>query len=100
MPKLTFVLPLLLLVIALSVAVAYGAQISRSLPGGVAINLVEVESFADVDRSGVVDAEDLLTIVASLNTQPESDAALDMNKDRVVDLLDLVFVAMNFGRHF
>ena len=99
-PKLTFVLPLLVLAIGLGVAVGYAAQISRSLPGSVAINLISVESFADVDRSGVVDQRDLSSIAASLNTRPESDVGLDLNKDGVIDLLDLVFAAMNFGRRF
>ena len=99
-PKLTLLLPLLLLALGLGVAVVYGAQVTRPISGGVAINLVEVESFADVDRNGVVDSQDLSSIVGSLNTRPESDVALDMNKDGVVDLLDLVFAAMNFGRRF
>jgi hypothetical protein len=74
--KLTFLLPLLLLAIALGVAVGYAAQISRSLPGSATINVISVEAFADVGRSGVVDEQDLLSIMASLNTRPESDAAL------------------------
>ena len=99
-PKLTLVLPLLMLAIGLGVAVGYAAQISRSLAGSIDMNLVSAESFADVDRSGLVDDRDLLSIVASLNTRPESDVAQDMNKDGVVDLLDLVFAAINFGRRF
>ena len=86
--------------ISLRVAVGYSAQISRSLPGSATINLISVETFADVDRSGVVDSDDLLSIASSLNTHPESDVALDLNKDGVIDLLDLVFAAMNFGRRF
>ena len=52
----------------------------------------------DADGNGVVDVVDLRIVTASLATQPGSDIRADLNNDGLVDVLDLVEVAINLVR--
>lgn len=56
-----------------------------------------VESSADVNQDGVVNALDIILIAENLGQKPPANPRIDVNKDGQVDALDLIFVAERLG---
>ena len=56
-----------------------------------------VESRADVNQDGVVNALDIILIAENLGQKPPANPRIDVNKDGQVDALDLIFVAERLG---
>ena len=52
----------------------------------------------DVNGDDVVNTTDLRIVMAVFNTSPPSDPRANLNEDMVVDIRDLVIVALKFGR--
>ena len=51
----------------------------------------------DLDEDGTVGPADLGIVVAAFGTSPPSDDRADLNLDNVINILDLVRVALHFG---
>jgi hypothetical protein len=64
-----------------------GTYVYRPVPG-------------DLNRDGLVDIVDLLTVAGSFGTSPGTTPYVpaDLNHDGVIDIFDIIFVARNFGR--
>ena len=82
-------------------AVAYAAQEKRfDLPITATVTLVQESAAdtADVNQDGAINATDLLIVTRNLNTSPPSNPGADVDKSGAVDIRDLAFVALHFGR--
>ena len=74
--------------------------VSASIPGSAVIRLGETGDVlleGDVDRNGVVDIVDLVTVGRLFGTSAEPGAAADVNGDGAISIIDLVTVASQFG---
>lgn len=87
-----------LIALGLGIAYATSAQVSRSVPGGITVNIIPIQSLADIHGDGKVDHQDLMAVIGGLHTRPAGGATEDINHDRTVDVLDLAIVARYFGR--
>jgi hypothetical protein len=87
-----------LMAVSVGVAFAGSSEVSRQLPGSVTINIVTMESLADIGGNGTVDSEDLQAVMDKFNTQSAGGEREDINGDGVIDILDLTLVARLFGR--
>ena len=52
----------------------------------------------DLNQDGIVSSDDLRIVVAAFGTSPPSDPRADADRNDVVDIWDLVLVAVNLGR--
>ena len=81
------------LAVGLGVGYAASATISKSVPGSITINLVNIQQVADVNRDGKVDQQDLLAVTRKLDTIAAFGSSEDINNDGIIDVLDLATVA-------
>ena len=86
-----------LLVLALTLGIAYATpvEISKSVPGS--ITLANILPLGDVDGDGKVDLQDLPAFASKLDTRSTPGASEDINNDGIIDVLDLATVAQNRG---
>ena len=56
-----------------------------------------VKSSGDVNRDGIVNILDIILVAQNLGQKPPSNPRVDANKDGQVNILDLVFVAERLG---
>ena len=62
------------------------------------ITAEESESNGDVNQDGIINVLDMIFVAQNFGQEPPSDSRADTNKDGVVNLLDLVFVAEHFSQ--
>ena len=87
------IIAVFVLTVGLGVGYAASANISKSVPGSITINLVTVQGVADVNRDGRVDQQDLLAVSRKLDTYANFGEPEDLNQDGFIDVLDLATVA-------
>ena len=89
-----------ILLVSLSVGIAYATstEITRSVPGHVAINVIRIQESLDVNGDGRIDEGDLAAIARKLGAQAEPGAREDVNGDGTIDSLDLALVASYFDQ--
>ena len=63
------------------------------------ISVEETEPNGDVNRDGIVNVLDLILIAQSFGTQPPDNPQADVNSDGVVNVMDLVFVVKRFSQN-
>ena len=88
---------LVALLLGLGVVFASTTEITHPVPSHVKVSVLPLQWSADVDFSGRVDFNDLLTVLARLNTSASSGERVDINHDGVVDVVDLAIVARYIG---
>ena len=92
----------LLLASVVSAAVRHTRELPASFiategsSGKAELRLAELVT-ADLNRNGIIDQSDLNGVVRSLGSTPKDGSLSDLNGDGLVDVLDLVLVAMNYG---
>ena len=96
--KAALVFVVLVSALGLGIPYAASASISRPVGGSVTINILPIQASADVDGNGIVDGQDLLAVARKLNTMPAGDAREDVNRDSVIDVIDLAIVARYSGQ--
>ena len=62
------------------------------------ITAEEPEPNGDVNQDGIVNVLDMIVVAQNFGQEPPSDSRADVNQDGVVNLLDLVFVAEHFSQ--
>ena len=97
MIKAAAVFALIVLALSLGITHASSAEISRSVQGGITINILPIQASADVDRNGIVDQGDLAAVTKALGVAPAGDARVDINHDGIVDVVDLAIVGQYLG---
>ena len=96
--KAALVIVVLACALGLSIPYAASASISRPVGGSGTINILPIQASADVDGNGIVDGQDLLAVARKLNTVPAGHAREDVNRDSVIDVIDLAIVARYSGQ--
>ena len=86
-----------MLALGLGIASATPGEISRSVPGSITINVVSIEALADVDGNGIVDQRDLMAVTGRLGTPAAPGEPEDVNRDGIIDVLDLAVIARFLG---
>ena len=62
------------------------------------MTIIDTDIAEDVDRDGRVGERDLQIIAANLDPRDAAVPFADVNEDGIVDLLDLVLIAIALGR--
>ena len=60
--------------------------------------MISVLFVVDIDGNGKVDQRDLKLIARKLNAHPAGVIREDVNRDGIVDVVDLAIVAWHFGQ--
>lgn len=84
MIKSTFIIVLLLVASSLGIVFSASAEISRPVPGSLTINIT-------------ADHRDLVAVTKKFGASIARDEREDINRDGVVDILDLTLVAQFFA---
>ena len=63
------------------------------------ITAEEPEPNGDVNQDGIVNVLDMIVVAQNFGQEPPSDSRADVNQDGVVNLLDLVFVAEHLSQN-
>ena len=87
-----------LLALGLGISYAGSSEIAKPVQGGVTIFAVPIQASADVNRDGIVNHLDLVDITRKLDTHIVGRAREDINHDRSIDVLDLSIVARYLGQ--
>ena len=79
----------------------FGSNTEESVPAGpleIRISVEERLLTGDVNRDGVVNILDLIRIARQLGQRVSADSAVDINGDGVVNIFDLTLVAQGIGK--
>ena len=80
----------------------FGSVTEESIPAGpleIHITVQERLLTGDVNRDGVVNILDLIRVAQQLGKRVSADSAVDINDDGVVNIFDLTLVAQGIGKH-
>ena len=79
----------------------FGSDTEESIPAGpleIRITVEERLLTGDVNRDGVVNILDLIRVARQLGQRVSADSAVDINDDGVVNIFDLTLVAQRIGK--
>ena len=79
----------------------FGSNTEESIPAGpleIRITVEERLLTGDVNRDGVVNILDLIRVARQLGQRVSADSAVDINGDGVVNIFDLTLVAQGIGK--
>ena len=79
----------------------FGSNTEESVPAGpleIRISVEERLLTGDVNRDGVVNILDLIRVARQLGQRVSADSAVDINGDGVVNIFDLTLVAQGIGK--
>ena len=79
----------------------FGSNTEESIPAGpleIRITVEERLLTGDVNRDGVVNILDLIRVARQLGQRVSADSAVDINDDGVVNIFDLTLVAQRIGK--
>ena len=79
----------------------FGSNTEESIPAGpleIRITVEERLLTGDVNRDGVVNILDLIRVARQLGQRVSADSAEDINRDGVVNIFDLTLVAQGIGK--